>query len=167
MNITKLDSSPIQANNILKSKKPTIDKEAEEKLLAAKKLEEDELYISDKAKKLLEKHEQFIEDRKQFIEELANLPEYEPDPRIICMQIAMRIISGDKVPDKDRQFLAENDPGMYSKALLLQRQNDDPKKHKSLLPDDDDEDISSISSSSSASTEDVSVSEVSESSEVE
>ena len=167
MNIQKLDGSPIQPNNILKAKKPTIDKQAEEQLLATKKLEEDELYISDKAKKLLEKHEQFIEDRKQFLEELANLPDYEPDPRILCMQIAMRIISGDKIPDKDRQFRAENDPGMYSKAMLLQRQNDDPKKHKSLLPDEDNEEIEGVSSSSVESSEEVAATEVSQPSEAE
>ena len=47
----------------------------------------------------------------------------------------MRIMNGDRVPMKDEQFLAETEPEMYANAIMLHRQNDDPKKFKSLLDD--------------------------------
>ncbi|HHX60252.1 MAG TPA: hypothetical protein GX707_05875 [Epulopiscium sp.] len=53
-----------------------------------------------------------------------------------CLKIAMRIMSGDNVPNKDRAFLAEHDPGMLGRAMLLRRQKEKPKDHKSVLEDD-------------------------------
>ncbi len=52
-----------------------------------------------------------------------------------CFKIAMRIMAGDLVPTKDKQFLLEKQPKLYIQATSMQRDNDDPKKHKTLLED--------------------------------
>lgn len=56
-----------------------------------------------------------------------------------CMVIAMRIISGDKVPAEDYRFLAENEPEMYSKAIMLRRIKEDPEEYDRLSEDEDEE----------------------------
>lgn len=53
-----------------------------------------------------------------------------------CFVIAMRIISGDNVPNKDRAFLAEHEPEMLGRALLLARTKEKPKDYKSILEDE-------------------------------
>lgn len=86
--------------------------------------------------------------------------------RIKCLQIAMRIINGDKVPTKDMQFLMENEPELYAKALLLRRQNDKPKKYKSLLEDEKD-DVAAVESSSGEKASDIQVDESTSSDDAE
>lgn len=54
-----------------------------------------------------------------------------------CIQIAARIVKGDIIPNKDMQFLAENEPKLYSSAILLRQQNDKPKRYDSLLEDEE------------------------------
>lgn len=68
-----------------------------------------------------------------------------------CMKIAARIMHGDKVPMKDRKFLAEKYPELYKNALLFQRHNPEPKKYKSITDDEDEKNgIDSVSSAESA-----------------
>ena len=59
--------------------------------------------------------------------------------RLKCIEIAIRIRNGDNVPNKDKRFLLENEPEMYSTALLFRRKNDNPKKYKSILEDEKDD----------------------------
>ncbi len=69
-----------------------------------------------------------------------------------AMKIASRIMNGDKVPMKDRKFLAEKYPDLFKNALMFRRQNPEPKKYKSCLDNDDDEKTNngSVSSPDSA-----------------
>ncbi|MCL1830663.1 MAG: hypothetical protein FWG21_04455, partial [Oscillospiraceae bacterium] len=53
-----------------------------------------------------------------------------------CFIIAMRIIRGDDVHPADHRLLAENEPEMYNKAILLRRQKEDPEKHERLSEDE-------------------------------
>ena len=55
-----------------------------------------------------------------------------------CMLIAMRIMSGDKVPTADHRFLAENEPEMYEKAIMLRAYKEKPVKHKRLSEDEEE-----------------------------
>lgn len=56
--------------------------------------------------------------------------------QIKCLKIMRRIMNGDRVPDKDRQFLAENAPDMLRQALLFRRPNPKPKDYESLLEEE-------------------------------
>jgi len=55
--------------------------------------------------------------------------------KLVAMKIAMRISKGDIVPMKDHRFLAEFDSALYKAALQasLVAENDDPKRHDSLV----------------------------------
>ena len=53
-----------------------------------------------------------------------------------CMRIAMRIVQGDNVPQKDDQFLAENNSELHMRAWMLRVPKEDPKDHDSELDDD-------------------------------
>jgi len=57
--------------------------------------------------------------------------------RLKCIKIAMRIMSGDIVPDGDHRFLLENDPELYGKAVMMRIQKENPEKHKRISEDDD------------------------------
>lgn len=52
-----------------------------------------------------------------------------------CIVIAMRIMKGDNVPLKDENFLAENQPELYLRSILLREEKEDPKEYESLLKD--------------------------------
>ncbi|NLZ83728.1 MAG: hypothetical protein GX915_08690 [Clostridiales bacterium] len=53
-----------------------------------------------------------------------------------CIQIAMRIVSGDKVPIQDEQYLMENNMELYSMAMNMRMIKEDPKEWDSLLDED-------------------------------
>ena len=57
---------------------------------------------------------------------------------IRCIKIAMRIMFGDKVPTEDERYLAENDPALYAKALMMRMEKEDPEEYESLLEDEKD-----------------------------
>ena len=59
--------------------------------------------------------------------------------RLKCMIIASRIMSGDKVPLEDYQYLAKNEPGLYGKALTMRFERDKPKKHNRLSEEEEEE----------------------------
>jgi len=56
--------------------------------------------------------------------------------RIKCLQIAMRIMSGDKVPEEDHRYLREKDMEMYSRAISLRIEKKDPKEYDRLSEDE-------------------------------
>ena len=58
--------------------------------------------------------------------------------KIRCLQIAMRIMSGGKVPEEDRRYLAEKDIELYNQAISLRIEKKDPKEYDSLLEDEED-----------------------------
>jgi len=55
-----------------------------------------------------------------------------------CLIIAARIMAGDEVPQKDHNFLIENNSAMYMKAMSLRQYKEDPEKWDSILGDDDE-----------------------------
>lgn len=71
---------------------------------------------------------------------------------IKCLKISRRIINGHKVPAKDKAFLAKHEPDMYAKAIMLQRQNKDPKEYKTILDKEDEETTTPDSSPFSLTT---------------
>lgn len=108
---------------------------------------EDSLSISQEAQALLEaEKQQFFglndyspEELDAMFEQLKESTDDSNNPMKIqlqCLQIAMRIISGDNVPMKDRAFLAEHEPEMLGRAMLLRRTKENPKDYKSLLEDE-------------------------------
>jgi len=61
--------------------------------------------------------------------------------KIKCMQIAMRIMSGNKVPEEDHRFLQEKDPELYGKAITMRMEKVDPKEHDRLSEDEEEDGI--------------------------
>jgi len=57
--------------------------------------------------------------------------------RIKCLQIAMRIMSGDIVPEEDHRYLREKDMELYSRAIQLRIVKEDPEEYDRLSDDDD------------------------------
>ena len=56
-----------------------------------------------------------------------------------CLLISMRIMNGDKVPPADHQYLAEKDPELYGKAILMRRIKEDPEEYDRLSEDEEEE----------------------------
>jgi hypothetical protein len=56
--------------------------------------------------------------------------------KIRCLQIAMRIMSGDNVPIEDERYLAEKDIKLYNQAKTLRIEKKDPKECDSLLEEE-------------------------------
>jgi len=59
--------------------------------------------------------------------------------KIRCMQIAMRIMSGNKVPDADHRYLREKDAELYGKAITMRMEKVDPKEHDRLSEDEEED----------------------------
>lgn len=127
------DSEILDSENIVQEDKLTISEEAKET-------------IKEKRELMLEEVEENLHLIEHFKEEMKAFNEDE-NPYTVelkCLLISLRIINGDEVPQKDKNFLMENKPEMYGNAILLRRINSEPKKHKSLL-EDDKEDIEELS----------------------
>lgn len=103
----------------------------------------DKLSLSDQAKQLLADAES-VKDMGQQLETSTKAELGPLDDLIKCMQIASRIIKGDKVPQADVNFLMEKNPKMYTSAVLMKQENKDPKKHESLLEDEKDNRVEDI-----------------------
>ena len=58
--------------------------------------------------------------------------------KIKCMQIAMRIMSGNKVPEEDHRYLRERDMDLYSRAITMRIEKEDPEEHDRLSEDEED-----------------------------
>ena len=56
--------------------------------------------------------------------------------KIKLLRIAMRIMSGDKVPVEDHRFLMERDAELYSRAIKMRMEKDDPKEYDRLSEDE-------------------------------
>lgn len=56
-----------------------------------------------------------------------------------CLVIAMRIMSGDRVPVSDEQFLSEKNSDLYLRAILMRQTKDDPEEYDSVLPEEEGE----------------------------
>lgn len=154
-------------------KKQNLNISDENKIDSKENLKEDILTISEEAQIALEeKREEMLRELeeqslmiKNFKEQIEAI-ENEENPYEIelkCIIIAMRIIGGDEVPQKDKNFLLEHKADMYINAVTFRRQNDNPKKHKSLIKDKEDDhtmnEIQEISlESGSSSLEDKSIS---------
>lgn len=61
------------------------------------------------------------------------------EAKLKCLQIASRILAGDRVPPEDSRFLLENDPKLYQMAVTGRLPKEDPKEYDSLLDDEDRE----------------------------
>ena len=70
--------------------------------------------------------------------------------KIICMQIAMRIMSGDKVPEEDHRYLRERDFELNSRAIQLRIEKKDPDEYDRLSKDDDSRGDNAASDASDA-----------------
>jgi len=67
--------------------------------------------------------------------------------RIKCLIIAARIMSGDKVPREDYRYLAKHDLELYSKAVSLRMEKEDPKKHRRVSEKEKSDDNESVNRS--------------------
>jgi len=67
--------------------------------------------------------------------------------KIRCMQIAMRIMAGDIVPEEDHRYLREKDIELYSKAIQLRIEKEDPEEYD-RLSEDEEEDAKNIAGES-------------------
>lgn len=93
---------------------------------------QDTIALSDQAKKLLEA-KQVVDDISNQLENAANSKGSPYDELLKCLEIASRIIKGDKVPQTDIRFLAEKQPELYSSAMFMKQNSENPKRHKSIL----------------------------------
>lgn len=178
MTISSTKATTSKSNLIynLKSHKPIKQPLEPPPLVAAVK--DDTVSISDEAKAL------FNEDKEKFLG-INNYSQDELDAmleshkaatddsnsplktQLLCFKIAMRIIGGDNVPSKDMAFLAEHEPGMLSRAILLRRQNKDPKDHKSLLADEKSDGTKDTSSPLPSSGSEGAIADLSATDEIE
>ena len=141
------DSKIIFANNLQKPSKLNVNSSNNKGKADEYK---DKIGFSDEGKKLSKEFEDFIrriEDKKTVLEMLdkswEDLDKENPyEIKLKCFVISSRIMAGDKVPQKDINFLIENEPGMYFNAILLRKQKENPEKYKSLIEDEDSQDES-------------------------
>jgi len=55
----------------------------------------------------------------------------------IALEIASRIMRGDNVPLRDKEFLLEQSPGLYKLAMTTRNfANENPEDHEALSPDE-------------------------------
>ena len=106
----------------------------------------DTIIISDEAKKIIADKDNSESDNKTLreanemlkdLKEMANQKDDIYGVYIKCLEISSRIIKGDNVPPKDIQFLAENEPKLFSDSILLRQEKSNPKDYDSLLEDED------------------------------
>ncbi|MCL2078626.1 MAG: hypothetical protein FWH17_02150 [Oscillospiraceae bacterium] len=110
----------------------------------------DTVEITDEAKEkandLKSKRENFLNEQRSLLEELRRVGEMSEGLaegwkiKIKCLQIAMRIMSGNEVPKEDHRFLMENDAELYSRAISMKIQKTDPEEYDRLSEDDKDKD---------------------------
>lgn len=147
MNIDKLRDFIPKQNILYTPRNADPIESSSEGLVSDRNSNKDTISISDEAKDLLAEHEEFMglnENLSEFDELLKELRQASKtkspyDALVKCMEIATRIIKGHNVPDQDMKFLAENQPKMYSNAILLRQVNDDPKDYDSILEDEENE----------------------------
>lgn len=127
---------------VVDRQKNTKEKDSDKSVISKKKLE-DNISISEESRKLLEEKKAALdreaEEKLSMIErfkeelEAAEKAGNPYDDMLKCLKIAMRIMKGDRVPDRDMNYLAEHQPEMFSAAIMFRSNNENPKNHKSLL----------------------------------
>ncbi len=53
-----------------------------------------------------------------------------------CLEISRRIISGDRVPPKDHEYLMKHDMELYVRSITMRRYKEDPYEYKQLSEDE-------------------------------
>ena len=84
-----------------------------------------------------------LKDEMQRAEEIAEGMGEAMREMIKCMRIAMRIMSGHKVPEADHRYLMEKDTALYSKAIMMRREIPDPEELERLSEDEEETEASS------------------------
>lgn len=129
-----------------KTVKKADDKEARAKELQEKEMQEKEMKEKEKAaNKEVEKaaNLRISEEARKMWQEQAEAANEAGDAfadMAKMMEIARRIARGDRVPPKDEKKLMEFSDELYqaSKAAAMVAKNRNPKKHKTLFPDEEE-----------------------------
>ena len=103
----------------------------------------DTVTISDEAKALRYDYQELLDELERSRESDEGAKKFSED-HIKCLQIAIRIMNGDRVPLKDEKFLAENQPDLYLRAMLMKATKVEPTKYKSLIEDEEDDVVSQL-----------------------
>lgn len=127
---TKVDSVNAYPSNEKENSVDQVKGKKEDKIH-----KEDQIFLSDKAKRLQEK-EQLVKDIQRQVDEISSSNVNPYDELMKCLQIASRIIKGDKVPQADLNFLMEHQPDLYSATMLMKQNKEKPKNHKSLVDEE-------------------------------
>ena len=77
-----------------------------------------------------------LHDELKRAEETASGMAEECKEKIRCMRIAMRIMSGGKVPLADQRYLAEKDIELYTQAISMRIEKEDPEEYDRLSEDE-------------------------------
>ncbi|MGI6751486.1 MAG: hypothetical protein ACOX4U_02570 [Anaerovoracaceae bacterium] len=137
-------------NHFQESKKNTVNEEPKNPVEQKDDFNESQRQSRMELIQLQKELEISMEEAKAYQEEMETLRK--------CIIIAGRIIVGDNVPHKDYLFLAENNPDLYEKAIVLRIEKEDPKDYKSITKKDGDDDNSAVDSPSSDSAPQLSTS---------
>lgn len=87
-----------------------------------------------------EEHEKYMLDKQlESSKESAEAQKEASETTSKCLTIAMRIMSGAKVPRKDEEFLRENMPELYGEAIQMRALAKNDEEYESILDDDDNE----------------------------
>lgn len=145
MDMGKINNFNMNKDMLNNQKYPNNIKLKSEGSISKKNIINDMVSISNEAKELIAENEnalynnEKIGEIEQMLKDLKEASNKTGNPLDLftkCIQIALRIMKGDNVPIKDMHFLAENEPELYSNALLLRQKKDKPKDHDSLLEDE-------------------------------
>ena len=85
--------------------------------------------------------------RQEFLAKLAQKDEDDDKPYDVfgkCLDIARRIMRGEKVSAEDMRFLAQNSPELLFQALLLRQEKTDRDENSDLPEDDDSPDVQGL-----------------------
>lgn len=127
---------------------------------------EDSIIISIDGKNKAEEEQNRSQEMQDLMRQLENSREQakamgeDMKIRMKCLEIAMSIMSGDKVPLKDERYLAKHDLGLYAKALMMRVEKEKPKKLDSILEDEEDNSDSGGDGSVKATVEQMETSEI-------
>ena len=146
MDITKLIPAKLRPDTIKTSIDLVFKKDSIESPKSEANPVMDTVTISDEAKKLRYDYQELLDELERSRESSEGAKESSQD-FIKCLLIAQRIMSGDRVPIKDQKFLAEKQPDLFLKAMIMKTTKADPKKNKSLIEDEEDDIVSDLSSS--------------------
>ena len=145
--------------NLLRTEKSIFDnstkQDTEKKEETAKTQEKDSVTISEEGMSFLETREESKKEQNQLNEEVyqsaiqdvkdqmkeiqeqseARAEEY----RILlkCMKIAMNVAAGNKVPEKDQQYLRDNNPDLFAQAMKVRVPKEDPEECESVIDEDE------------------------------